>query len=81
MSKVNSSCYEKQSYQYSVDMLESNDDIENNHTPDSIEYYQSNQNNIIVWSRKVINFFTKSLFLRNTQIQNNEQNDIYKYYP
>ncbi len=82
MSKVNTSCYEQQSYQFdTVKMNYSFEcDFENNHTDESIEYNQNKQNNIIVWSRKFINFFTKTLFLRNTQ-NNNDKVDIYKYYP
>lgn len=76
MSKFNTSCSEQQSYQF--DNIHDGD-IENNHTDESIEYYKNNKNNIIIWSRKFINFFTTALFLRNPS--NNDQNNMYKVYP
>ena len=75
MSQVNAS------YQYSIGVgVSVGVDIENNHTDESIEYYQNKKNNIIGWSRKFINFFTKTLFFRNSTDSINSTNKE-DYYP
>jgi hypothetical protein len=74
MSKVNTSCFEQElQMEYYFD-----NDIESNHTDESIEYYK--KKNVVMLGRKFINFLKNKLF-GSFQNQNDDKYDIYRYYP
>ncbi len=55
-------------------MLKFDEDIENNHTEESIEYYQNKNNKLIKWTCHIINFLKNSLTLNNLQSNVNTSN-------
>jgi hypothetical protein len=56
-------------------MFNFDQDIENNHTEESIEYYQNKNNNLTKWTGRIINFLKNSLTLNNLQSNVNTSNN------
>jgi hypothetical protein len=60
-------------------MFNFDEDIENNHTEESIEYYQNKNNNLTKWTGRIINFLKNTLTPNNLQSNVNTTNNTTKY--